>query len=175
MDAAAVTLQCLAQVGPPQRRPKGRMTRIFRAEDEAVVRQALRCLLERESDLRVVGEAADGLDAVPLVEQLKPDVLVTDVAMPGVYGLEVTRRVREAAPATGVVILSRCPDDWYLTEAQAAARSATWPGSRTRPSCCAPSVRRHADARTSARRSRATRSTSGWLACDELTSIPTTR
>jgi DNA-binding NarL/FixJ family response regulator len=54
---------------------------------------------------------------VPLVGKLKPDVLVTDVAMPGLYGLEVTRRVRESAPGTGVVILSRYPQEWYVTEA----------------------------------------------------------
>jgi two-component system, NarL family, response regulator NreC len=93
------------------------MTRILLADDQQVVRQALRCLLERESDLRVVGETSDGLEIVPLVWKLKPDVLVTDVAMPGLYGLEVTRRVRESAPGTGVVILSRYPHEWYVTEA----------------------------------------------------------
>jgi two-component system response regulator NreC len=93
------------------------MTRILLADDQQVVRQALRCLLERESDLRVVGETSDGLEIVPLVGKLKPDVLVTDVAMPGLYGLEVTRRVRESAPGTGVVILSRYPQEWYVTEA----------------------------------------------------------
>jgi two-component system response regulator NreC len=96
---------------------KGKMTRILLADDQQVVRQALRCLLERESDLQVVGETSDGLQIVPLVQRLKPDVLITDVAMPGLYGLEVTRRVREQAPATGVVILSRYPNEWYVTEA----------------------------------------------------------
>ncbi|HXD95359.1 MAG TPA: response regulator transcription factor [Candidatus Acidoferrum sp.] len=93
------------------------MTRILLADDQQVVRQALRCTLERESDLQVVGETSDGLEIVPLVERLKPDVLITDVAMPGLYGLEVTRRVHEQAPATGVVILSRYPNEWYVTEA----------------------------------------------------------
>jgi DNA-binding NarL/FixJ family response regulator len=93
------------------------MTRILLADDQQVVRQALRCLLERESDLQVVGETSDGLEIIPLVERLKPDVLVTDVAMPGLYGLEVTRRVREQAPGTGVVVLSRYPNEWYVTEA----------------------------------------------------------
>jgi two-component system, NarL family, response regulator NreC len=96
---------------------KGRMTRILLADDQQVVRQALRCLLERESDLHVVGETSDGLEIVPLVARLKPDILITDIAMPGLYGLEATRRVREQAPATGVVILSRYPNDWYVTEA----------------------------------------------------------
>ena len=93
------------------------MTRILLADDQQIVRQALRCLLERESDLHVVGETSDGLEIVSLVERLKPDVLITDVAMPGLYGLEVTRRVREQAPGTGVVILSRYPSEWYVTEA----------------------------------------------------------
>jgi two-component system response regulator NreC len=93
------------------------MTRILLADDQQVVRQALRCLLERESDLQVVGETSDGLETIPLVERLKPDVLVTDVALPGLYGLEVTRRVREQTPGTSVVVLSRYPNEWYVTEA----------------------------------------------------------
>jgi DNA-binding NarL/FixJ family response regulator len=93
------------------------MTRILLADDQPVVREALRCLLERESDLRVVGETSDGLAIVPLVARLKPDVLITDVAMPGLPGLEVTRRVREQTPGTGVVILSRYASEWYVTEA----------------------------------------------------------
>ena len=93
------------------------MTRILLADDQQVIRQALRCLIEREADLEVVGEAADGLEVLPLVERLKPDVLITDVAMPGLYGLEVTRRVRELTPGTAVVILSRYLNEWYVTEA----------------------------------------------------------
>jgi DNA-binding NarL/FixJ family response regulator len=93
------------------------MTRILLADDQRVMRQALRCLLEREADLQVVGETSDGLEVVPLVERLKPDVLITDVAMPGLYGLEVTRRVREQAPGTGVVVLSRDLNEWLVTEA----------------------------------------------------------
>ena len=93
------------------------MTRILLADDQQMVRQALRCLLEREADLEVVGEAADGLEVLPLVERLNPDVLITDVAMPGLYGLELTRRVRDMTPGTAVVILSRYLNDWYVTEA----------------------------------------------------------
>ncbi len=93
------------------------MTRILLADDLQVVRQALRCLIEREDDMQVVGEAADGLEVLPLAERLKPDVLITDVAMPGLYGLEVARRVRELTPGTGVVILSRYLSEWYVTEA----------------------------------------------------------
>ena len=69
------------------------MTRILLADDQRVMRQALRCVLEREADLQVVGETSDGLAVVPLVGRLKPDVLITDLAMPGLDGLEVARRV----------------------------------------------------------------------------------
>jgi len=93
------------------------MTRLLLADDERVVRQALRCLLEREPDLHVVGETADGLETLRVVTRLKPDVLVTDAALPGLYGLEVTRRVRIEAPATAVVILARDISDWAVTEA----------------------------------------------------------
>jgi DNA-binding NarL/FixJ family response regulator len=96
---------------------KGKMTRILLPDDQQVMRQGLRCLLEREPDLQVVGETSDGLEVIPLVERLKPDVLITDITMPGLYGLEVTRRVRELAPGTGVVVLSRYPNEWYVTEA----------------------------------------------------------
>jgi len=93
------------------------MTRLLLADDERVVRQGLRCLLEQEDDLQVVGETADGLEVPALVARLKPDVLITAVALPGLYGLEVTRRVHAHAPSTAVVILSRYQGEWYVTEA----------------------------------------------------------
>jgi DNA-binding NarL/FixJ family response regulator len=93
------------------------MTRLLLADDERVVRQALRYLLEREPDLRVVGETADGLETLRVVSRLKPDVLVTGAALSGLDGLEVTRRVHAQAPATGVVILARDSSDWAVTEA----------------------------------------------------------
>jgi DNA-binding NarL/FixJ family response regulator len=96
---------------------KDTMTRILLADDQQVMRQALRCLLEREADLQVVGETSDGLEVLSMVARLKPDVLITEVAMPSLYGLEITRRVREQAPGTGVVVLSRYPHEWYVTEA----------------------------------------------------------
>jgi DNA-binding NarL/FixJ family response regulator len=93
------------------------MTRLLLADDERVVRQALRCLLEREPDLRVVGETADGLETLRVVTRLKPDVLVTAAALPGLYGLEVTRRVHAQVPGIGVVVLARDVSDWTVTEA----------------------------------------------------------
>ena len=76
------------------------------ADDHRIVRQGLRALLEAQSDLRVIAETGDGLEAVELVERLRPDVLVVDVMMPGLNGLEVTRLVRQRWPATKVVVLS---------------------------------------------------------------------
>jgi DNA-binding NarL/FixJ family response regulator len=66
---------------------------IVLVEDHHIVRQALRALLEAEPDFSIVGEAADGLEAIQLVESLEPDVVVLDLRLPGLGGLEVTREV----------------------------------------------------------------------------------
>ena len=87
------------------------------AEDHNVVRQALKMLLEAEPDFVIVGEASDGLEAIALVEQLRPDILVVDVMMPGVNGLEVTRQVSNRLPETRIVILSMHSDEAYVLEA----------------------------------------------------------
>jgi len=92
-------------------------TRIVLADDQNVVREALKCLLQVQPDFEVVGETADGLSVVPLVDRLQPDVLIVDVAMPGLYGLEITRQVRERSPKTAVIVLSRYVNEWYVTEA----------------------------------------------------------
>ncbi|MGH7392930.1 MAG: response regulator [Candidatus Rokuibacteriota bacterium] len=93
------------------------MTRIVLADEQTAMRQGIRCLLEMESDLQVVGEAADGLDVVPLVERLKPDVLVLDVQMPGLNGLDATLQVRHRVPRCAVVLFSRLADEWYVAQA----------------------------------------------------------
>src|SRR3989475_11833434 len=69
------------------------------------------------ADFEVVGETADGLSVSALVERLEPEVLIVDVAMPGLYGLEITRQVRERSPKTAVIVLSRYVNEWYATEA----------------------------------------------------------
>jgi len=92
-------------------------TRIVLADDQNVVREAIKCLLELEPDFDVVGEAADGLSVAPLVDRLKPEVLIVDVAMPGLYGIEITRQVRDRSPKTAVIVLSRYVNEWYVTEA----------------------------------------------------------
>ena len=93
------------------------MTTILLAEDHHVVRQAFKVLLEGDPDWLVVGEAADGLDTVALAEQLHPDILLVDLMMPGINGLEVTRQVSRLSPETRVVVLSMHSDEAYVLEA----------------------------------------------------------
>ena len=92
------------------------MTTIVLADDHHVVRQGLRSLLEAEPDFSVVGETGDGVEAAQLVERLQPDVLVLDLMMPGLNGLEVTRQVSRRSPRTRVVILSMHADEAHVLE-----------------------------------------------------------
>ncbi len=87
------------------------MIRVLIADDHAVVRQGLRTFLDLQEDIEVVGEAADGAEAVALAERLAPDVVLMDLVMPGVDGVEAIRRLRERAPATRAVVLSSFIDD----------------------------------------------------------------
>ena len=88
--------------------------RILLAEDHVVVRESIRQLLNRESDLEVVGEAGNGEEAVRLTAQLKPDIVVMDVAMPDVNGIEATKRIKALCPATAVLALSAYDYDQYI-------------------------------------------------------------
>src|SRR5689334_5652392 len=90
---------------------------IVLADDHAVLRQGLHSLLERELGYAVVGEAADGESAIDLVAQLAPDVLVVDLMMPGMSGLEVIRQVRQCSPHTRVLVFSMHADAVYVREA----------------------------------------------------------
>lgn len=87
---------------------------VLLADDHTVLRQGLRKLLEDESDIEVVGEAASGRDAVALTAKLCPSVVVMDIAMPKFNGLEATRRIREKLPDAKVLILSAHADDAYV-------------------------------------------------------------
>jgi len=93
------------------------VTTIVLADDHHIVRKGMRTVLEAEADFRLVGEASDGLEAVRLVERLRPDVLVLDLMMPGLNGLEVARQVGKRSPQTRVLILSMHAGDDYVLEA----------------------------------------------------------
>jgi DNA-binding NarL/FixJ family response regulator len=97
--------------------------KVLLVDDHTVVRQGLRVLLEAEQDITIVGEAETGRQAVQLARKLSPDVIVMDIAMPNLNGLEATRQILKEAPAAKVLVLSSYADDEYvhqLTEAGAA-------------------------------------------------------
>jgi len=89
---------------------------VLLAEDHTIVREGLRTLLEAERDIEVVGEAATGRQAVALTRKLCPAVVVMDIAMPLLNGLEATRQIRRAVPGTKVLILSAHSDDAYVEQ-----------------------------------------------------------
>jgi DNA-binding NarL/FixJ family response regulator len=88
--------------------------RILIADDHEVVRDGVRALLEKQTDMAVVGEAADGREAAELAEDLHPDVIVMDVGMPNLNGIDATRRILAAHPQIGVVMLSMHQDESYV-------------------------------------------------------------
>ena len=90
---------------------------VLLADDHMIVREGFRSMLELESDLQVVGEAQDGRQAIALIKKLRPTVVLMDIAMPLLNGLEATRQVLLAVPATKVLILSAHSDDAYVTKA----------------------------------------------------------
>lgn len=100
-----------------------RRIRILIVDDHALLRQGLRQVLELEPDLEVVGEAQDGFEAVAKARELAPDVVLMDINMPGLNGIEATRRVRREMPDVRVLVLTIHDDDEYLREAAQAGVS----------------------------------------------------
>jgi len=92
---------------------------VLLAEDHLIVREGFRSLLKTESDIEVVGEAETGRQAVALAKKLRPAVVVMDIAMPLLNGLEATRQIHKAIPGTKVLVLSAHSDDAYVEQAVA--------------------------------------------------------
>jgi len=90
---------------------------VLLAEDHTIVREGFRKMLELENDMTVVGEAQDGRQAVDLAKKLRPEVVLMDIAMPRLNGLEATRQILKAIPTTKVLILSAHSDDAYVKNA----------------------------------------------------------
>ncbi|HEX6034124.1 MAG TPA: response regulator transcription factor [Anaerolineales bacterium] len=90
---------------------------VLLADDHPIVRHGLRHLLGEEPNIKIVGEASEGLQAVQLTEKLRPNVLILDIMMPDLNGLEVLRQVKERAPATCCIVLSMQSADVYVVEA----------------------------------------------------------
>jgi DNA-binding NarL/FixJ family response regulator len=93
-----------------------RPLRIVLADDHATVRQGLRLLIDGQPDMTVIAEAGDGQSAIAAVERFLPDVVVMDISMPGINGLNATRMLKERRLETRVVALTRYSDDAYLQE-----------------------------------------------------------
>ncbi len=87
------------------------------ADDHPIVRQGLRHLLQGEPEFLVLGEAGDGVEAIQLVDRLKPNILIVDMMMPGLNGLEVLRQVKKISPSTRTIVLSMQSADAYVVEA----------------------------------------------------------
>jgi len=91
--------------------------RIFLADDHTVMRAGIRLVLERQPDLHVVGEASDGRETVNAIERLHPDVVVMDISMPSLNGIEATRQILANGVAVSIVVLSMHADEEYVLRA----------------------------------------------------------
>lgn len=89
-------------------------TRVVLADDHAIIRQCLKRLFDRVPEIEVVGEASDGLEALYFVQALAPDVLLLDIEMPVMDGIEVVRRLREAKTSVRILVLSAYDDREYI-------------------------------------------------------------
>jgi len=92
------------------------VTKILLADDHTIVRQGLKLIISSHADLQVIGEAANGREVLELAEKLKPDVILMDVAMPELNGIEATRRVHQISPRTKVLVLSMHKEAVYVRE-----------------------------------------------------------
>jgi DNA-binding NarL/FixJ family response regulator len=100
-----------------------RALRVLIAEDHKGVRKLLKIVLKQDGNIEVVDETGDGLQAVKLAQTLQPDVALMDIRLPGLDGLEATRRIKATSPPTRVIIMSMHDEDAYIYEALAAGAS----------------------------------------------------
>jgi two-component system, NarL family, response regulator NreC len=98
--------------------------RVLLADDHVLIRAGLRMVVDAQPDLAVVGEAGDGREAVAMAESLKPDVVVMDIGMPGLNGIEAAHQVGEKLPAARIVMLSMHSDEGYILRALKAGAKA---------------------------------------------------
>ena len=97
--------------------------RIVIADDHAMMREGLRLLTESQTDMEVVGEAIDGRDAIRIARELLPHVVVMDISMPGLNGLQATRKLKECCPEVNILVLTRHTDDGFLKQLLSAGAS----------------------------------------------------
>ena len=88
--------------------------RILLADDHVMVREGTRRILERQEDLTVVGEAGDGLETIELAQQTRPDIILMDISMPVMNGIDATRKIKEVCPRAAVLVLTAYDDDQYV-------------------------------------------------------------
>jgi DNA-binding NarL/FixJ family response regulator len=100
--------------GPPRGAPS---SRIIVADDHPLIRRALTTTIDEQPDLETIGEAADGLEALELCRRLKPELVLMDVLMPNMDGLEATRQIKRDSPRTSVLVLTASEDPNHLSEA----------------------------------------------------------
>jgi DNA-binding NarL/FixJ family response regulator len=116
------------------------MIRVAVADDHHLVREGIRALLEKAGDIEVVGEAVDGIDAVELVQSVVPDVLLIDIAMPRLNGIQALERLRALGAPTQVVVLSMYSDETLVDKHSRTGREASCSRARSPRTCCLPSV-----------------------------------
>ena len=88
--------------------------KVFLAEDHAVAREGIRNFIQHEKDMEVVGEASNGQEAVEMVNDLNPDIVIMDLAMPVLNGIEATRRIKESHPNMSVLVLSAYDNEEFI-------------------------------------------------------------
>ncbi len=102
--------------------PEREKSRILIVDDHPLLRHSIRSFLESQGDFEVVGEAGNGIDAIRLVGELHPDVVIMDIAMPGMNGLEATRQIRSSNPDVAILVLTvHTDEDWVLEIMRAGA------------------------------------------------------